>query len=84
MKQQTALVQMPMWETLLCGSVWIYMAARAWYAVFEASRGEQFHSYCTLILLVISEIIKFTFDTTMQNGLISRPRPRLSLQCQIS
>jgi len=45
MKQQTALVQMPLWEILLCGSTWIIVAARAWYAVFEASKGKWFYLY---------------------------------------
>jgi len=42
MKQQSTPVQIPIWETGLCASLWIISAARACYAVFEASNGQQF------------------------------------------
>lgn len=42
MIQQSTVVQMPLWETGICASLFIFLAARVCYAVFEASHGWQF------------------------------------------
>jgi len=39
MKDQPNLVQMPIWENICCSSLWIFLAIRACYAVYEASYG---------------------------------------------
>jgi len=39
MKRGNTLVPMPVLETVLCGSLWTYLAIRATYAVYQASSG---------------------------------------------